>query len=56
MSFGFDACLMATIEVKSSSEISGDSSASINILEDSHKARLKFSYVQDASEDSLIQS
>ena len=44
------------INVKTTSEISGDSSASIEILDDSHKARLKFSYVQEASEDSLIQS
>ena len=28
----------------------------LEILDDSHKARLKFSYIQDASEDSLIQS
>ena len=44
------------INVKTTNEISGDSSASIEILDDSHKARLKFSYVQDASDDSLIQS
>ena len=44
------------INVKTTSEISGDSSASIEILDDSHKARLKFSYIQDASEDSLSQS
>ena len=44
------------INIQTSSEVSGDSSASVDILEDSHKARLKFSYVQDASEDSLVQS
>ena len=43
-------------EIIPSSEISGSSSASIEILDNSHKARLKFSYIQDVSEDSLIQS
>ena len=41
---------------QTSSEVSGDSSASVEILDNSYKARLKFSYIQDASEDSLVQS
>lgn len=43
-------------EIIPSSEVSGSSSASIKVLDNSHKARLKFSYIQDVSEDSLIQS
>ncbi|MFL2940063.1 MAG: RND family transporter [Candidatus Poseidoniales archaeon] len=39
-----------------STDLSSSSSATIQIFENSYKARLKFSYVQDASEDSLIQS
>ena len=42
--------------IETSSTVSGDSSASVQILEDSFKARLKFSYIQDASEDSLVHS
>ena len=43
-------------EIIPSSEISGSSSSSVEILENSHKARLKFSHIQDVSDDSLIQS
>ena len=42
--------------IETSSGISGDSSSSVEVLDGSQKARLKFSYLQDASEDSLIQS
>lgn len=43
-------------EIIPSSEISGSSSSSVEILENSYKARLKFSHIQDVSDDSLIQS
>ena len=39
-----------------STELSSSSSASIQIFDNSYKARLKFSHLQDVSEDSLIQS
>ena len=39
-----------------STDLSSSSSATTQIFENSYKARLKFSYIQDASEDSLIQS
>ena len=39
-----------------STDLSYSSSATTQIFEDSYKARLKFSYIQDVSEDSLIQS
>tara|TARA_B100001250_G_scaffold241848_1_gene207803 strand:- start:1191 stop:4058 length:2868 start_codon:yes stop_codon:yes gene_type:complete len=43
------------INIQPSTDISSSSSASIEKFEESYKARLKFSYLQDASEDSLIQ-
>ena len=39
-----------------SADLSSSSSATTQIFENSYKARLKFSYIQDASGDSLIQS
>ena len=39
-----------------STDLSSSSSATTQIFENSYKARLKFSYIQDASDDSLIQS
>ena len=39
-----------------STDLSSSSSATTQIFENSYKARLKFSYIQDVSDDSLIQS
>tara|TARA_B100000902_G_scaffold83631_1_gene88202 strand:- start:864 stop:3731 length:2868 start_codon:yes stop_codon:yes gene_type:complete len=42
--------------IQASAGFPTSSSASIDVLNNSYKARIKFSYLQDASEDSLVQS